>query len=156
MEPTRPNTLEIVSSNKNYVGVYLTNGTNWYDARLYCQREFGTDLASIHTESQNTEAASVVYQAGYLQGAWIGLNDILNESIFIWSDNTSFNYSSWHPDEPNNLGDEDCGEINFDTFGKWNDERCYDLRHWFICNYEHISYINKLYIFVCMCKFLIV
>ena len=44
----------------NYIGVYSgANGISWQDAREYCIEEFGTDLASIHSETQNIDAGNV-------------------------------------------------------------------------------------------------
>ena len=44
----------------NYIGIYAgINGITWYNARTYCINTFGTDLASIHSSNQNTDASNV-------------------------------------------------------------------------------------------------
>ena len=51
---------------------------------------------------------------------------------FLWVDHTELNFTNWAPGEPNNKGDEHCGEIHSDT-GVWNDMNCESNRLSFIC-----------------------
>ena len=55
---------------------------------------------------------------------WIGLNDRRKENVFVWSDGTPYNksiYSNWYPNEPNDIGGEDCVEL---FLAQWNDNSC--------------------------------
>ncbi|MEL6182205.1 MAG: lectin-like protein [Myxococcota bacterium] len=40
-------------------------------------------------------------------------------------------YTNWGSGEPNNSGNEDCGELRLDT-GQWNDKEC-DTVQPFVC-----------------------
>ena len=97
-------------------------GLNWENARRDCHG-YGGDLVSIASQSE----MSFVYNKSsnvWTQHYWIGLNDRLNESLFVWSDGTPYNasvYSNWGPMEPNNQKGEDCVEL-YRT--GWNDADC--------------------------------
>jgi hypothetical protein len=54
---------------------------------------------------------------------WIGLNDIAEESSFVWTSGASFAFDVWQPGEPNDYQKEDCVEVNADTW-TWNDFDC--------------------------------
>ena len=97
-------------------------GLNWDNARSYCL-SYGGDLASVSNKSEMDFIANKTSKAG-IGDFWIGLNDRRKENVFVWSDGTPYNksiYNNWYPDEPNNLGGEDCVEL-FKT--QWNDESC--------------------------------
>ena len=102
----------------------------WHEARQRCQAFFG-ELASIGSKQDEERIKRLI--SGFSHGAvfWIGLNDIEIQERFVWSDGTSYSYSSWNDGEPNNLGNEDC--INTDTSMKWNDALC-GLREFFACS----------------------
>ena len=97
-------------------------GLNWENARRDCL-SYGGDLVSIASQSE----MSFVYNKSskvWAQPYWIGLNDRLNESQFVWSDGTPYNasvYSNWHPGEPNDQNGEDCVEL---LRTGWNDAIC--------------------------------
>ena len=57
--------------------------------------------------------------------AWIGLNDLEQESIWKWSDGTPLSLANWMDLQPNNWGstDEDCVGMVL-TSGKWGDTPC--------------------------------
>ncbi|XP_006902731.1 PREDICTED: CD209 antigen-like protein 2-like [Elephantulus edwardii] len=61
--------------------------------------------------------------------AWIGLSDHHNEGAWHWVDNTKPQVSFWNDGEPNNVGDEDCVELNNNG---WNDNKCTAENFW-IC-----------------------
>lgn len=75
---------------------------------------------------ENIFAYSVV-TTGNAKWAWIGLNDIVSETKFVWSaDNFFVNFTNWNREEPNNglnyEEDEDCVYIGFNS--TWNDSPC--------------------------------
>ena len=97
-------------------------GLNWENARRDCLG-YGADLVSIASQSEMNFVYSKSSKV-WTQHYWIGLNDRLNESLFVWSDGTPYNasvYSNWHPMEPNNQKGEDCVEL-YRT--GWNDANC--------------------------------
>nr|XP_039268231.1 CD209 antigen-like protein E [Styela clava] len=60
---------------------------------------------------------------------WIGLNDIEREGVWVWSDGnilTDIRSIPWRNGEPNNDGNEDCGEYLWRTTDDGvNDTECY-------------------------------
>jgi hypothetical protein len=99
----------------------------WSDAREYC-RTRGGDLATI----ANSDESSTVVRAlnefgGPVINAWIGLNDIAQESSFTWVDGSPTvyrNFLAWQPDSNRGAGDENCIEMNKNEGWKWNDLLC--------------------------------
>ena len=65
---------------------------------------------------------------------WIGLNDIANEGSFIYnSDQSSISWENWRNGQPNNVaGGQDCVAANNNGNGKWDDDKCDDLKS-FVC-----------------------
>ena len=102
----------------SYLTYVPTVGT-WAAGRAACQ-SLGGDLASIHSAAENDAVRAVV---PHTTAAWIGATDAVSEGTWRWSDGTPWDYSNWSPGEPNNQGDEDCGEAYADHPG-WNDMPC--------------------------------
>ncbi|XP_074624200.1 uncharacterized protein LOC141882148 isoform X4 [Acropora palmata] len=97
-------------------------GLNWDNARSYCL-SYGGDLVSVSNKSEMDFINSHKSKAGR-EYFWIGLNDRRKENVFVWSDGTPYNksiYSNWYPNEPNNMGDEDCVDLHPT---QWNDNSC--------------------------------
>lgn len=115
----------------NYILVpYVQNYTS---AKQYCFQEFGTQLASIHNDAQNTEASDLCAYSGYdNMPCWIGLTDLNVENEWLWEDESELTYTNWNIGEPNNIGSEDCVEI-LNNNQKWNDAECGDYR-FILCN----------------------
>uniref|UniRef100_A0A8B9Q0T2 C-type lectin domain-containing protein n=1 Tax=Apteryx owenii TaxID=8824 RepID=A0A8B9Q0T2_APTOW len=68
---------------------------------------------------------------------WIGLNDILSELNFVWTDRSAVFYTNWAPDCPKFiepvLPQSATGKYcHADDTGKWSDEECYQSRR-YIC-----------------------
>ena len=98
-------------------------GLSWEDARRTCLNYSG-DLVSVANKSEMDFIYNQVIQHGKFEIYWIGLNDRRNESVFVWSDGTSFNgsvYNSWYPGEPNDRTGEDCVGLYLSI---WNDNGC--------------------------------
>ncbi|XP_077993136.1 lymphocyte antigen 75-like [Glandiceps talaboti] len=70
--------------------------SNWYDALDYC-REMGADLASFHSEE---EEYFVIQQTGQSQSVWLGMNDIEEDGVYVWSDGSNVTYVNWAVGEP--------------------------------------------------------
>jgi len=98
-----------------YVGTYMT----WDNAKNYCVSQGGR-LANILNETQNQSVKSVIPSGG---SAWIGANDISSEGSWSWHNGGSLAYGAWRGGEPNNSGDEDCGNMG-QSDGLWNDWGC--------------------------------
>lgn len=64
---------------------------------------------------------------------WIGLNDMMTEGMYVWTDGWPVTFTSWRPHEPNDLNHEDCTELfvkqdDHLADGFWNDKACTSLR----------------------------
>ena len=82
------------------------------DAQLACENIYGTDLASIHSDADQKEAALLCELSNTSSGCWIGLYNADNTAryyTFYWNDETIFDYGSsfdqdpWKKGNPNNL-----------------------------------------------------
>ncbi|XDV16182.1 hypothetical protein PO909_016009 [Leuciscus waleckii] len=101
---------------------------NWSESRQYC-RDRGADLMIINTEVKQRFITSLVKER-----VWIGLSDSETEGIMKWVDNSALNQGFWDSGEPNNLGNEDCIELDpgRDRMNNWNDMSCM-FEEKFIC-----------------------
>ena len=98
-----PNIHEYINK---YIGVYIYNNTkNMYDANEYCNNTFGTELATILTNEQNTLAYNSVNNIKnnninfIITKAWIGINNITNFDEFDWQDGRDSNtsgFTNWY------------------------------------------------------------
>ncbi|XP_072526434.1 uncharacterized protein [Salminus brasiliensis] len=105
-----------------------TEKTNWSESREDCRKR-GVDLVIINSRKEHEFIAS---QLGSDQ-AWIGLSDIKNEGQWEWVDGSALTTGYWMKNEPNNQGNEDCGEILGPQANKvWNDRPCSYSQRW-IC-----------------------
>ncbi|NXS81839.1 MRC1 protein, partial [Erpornis zantholeuca] len=112
----------------------------WSTARRICI-SLGGDLASIPNEQ--VQAFLTYHLKDVSSDPWIGLNDMLSELNFVWSDGSSLSYTNWAKGSPKvgepvlypslrldgqNLLQFDCVTLKrgpADDTGKWNDEACY-------------------------------
>ncbi|XP_029108920.1 perlucin-like protein [Scleropages formosus] len=102
----------------------------WSDAQADCEGK-GSNLMSIldiHERTWlRTQLGSNIY--------WIGLNDIVSEGVWEWSDGSVYYpyLSYWKSGQPDNWDDnEDCGQAQGESNGQWNDEPC-NTRRRYIC-----------------------
>eukprot|EP01084_Bolivina_argentea_P148204 259149_1 len=119
----------IVISNSEY---YLrTELLIWKDHEALCSFYYGSNLASIHNNSQN-EMAKTLCPASTESNCWIGLNDRKIQMQFNWTDETKFDFGiningqmyPWGtPNQPDNYqGQQDCCIIDNDFL--WRDTEC--------------------------------
>ena len=102
----------------------------WGLARAVCQAQ-GGDLAWLDDPEQNFavwRAAKESFARHWL----IGLNDRDAEEEYRWADGRATSFLHWHWPEPNNVGDEDCGELGGQADSGWNDINCATPRP-FLC-----------------------
>ena len=121
------------------------NTYNWYDAKDYCMRHFGSSLASIHSHDDFNHLQSLIHTGNGYADSWIGLNDIESTCNYQWSDGSINDYMiNWrHEDnfvEPNHSynkqykDEQHCAayHINFQCF---IDSFCqFDTYNQFCCN----------------------
>ena len=109
---------------ENHVGDYIIvhdpdASRDWFSAEDYCETNFGTKLASLHSQDDYDAIENgLVVTSGVC--TWIGLNDINNEAgsdgtisaTWEYTDGTNYDWElPWYPGEPSpNAGgrDNDC------------------------------------------------
>ncbi|XP_056340554.1 macrophage mannose receptor 1-like isoform X3 [Oenanthe melanoleuca] len=120
----------------------------WSTGRRVCM-SLGGNLASIPNEQ--VQAFLTYHLKDASNDLWIGLNDILSELNFVWSDGSAVSYTNWakdspqlvehvlydslHPEGGRYLQQFDCVSLKrgpADDTGKWNNEECYSYRG-YIC-----------------------
>ena len=105
----------------------LTDQKNYLDSMISCTLE-GAVLASIGSESEQSTMYSMVGS----EGVWTGLNDILDEGVYAWTDSALLDYTNWNNGQPNNRdGNQHCVFMRGQD-GKWDDIVCKRLEP-FIC-----------------------
>ena len=104
-----------------------TKKKTWYEAREDCQTK-KADLLSVHNKNESN-ILHMIYG-----DFWIGLNDIDNEGMFVWTDGSKTDFLSWNTNEPTNgNGNEDCTH-SYAKLETWNDAECS----------EKLSYVCKM------------
>eukprot|EP01084_Bolivina_argentea_P030528 56540_1 len=71
--------------------ILQTQMLSWSDSEQLCIWNYGRHLASIHDTTQNNDANKIFSMTNV---AWIGLNDIVVEGEFVWSDGTEFDFGT--------------------------------------------------------------
>ena len=128
-----------------------TKSMTWSFSRLACQaigkQLAGTlptgavvDLASVHSPKDHVILAQAMKantpSTMNVSNYWIGLHDRTVENHFVWSDNTTVDYTAWSNGQPDNWRrKEDCGEIKPPYGYLFNDAGC-DNQQPFICGFS--------------------
>jgi hypothetical protein len=95
-------------------------GLSWKHAQDKCAA-MGMALVTLDDPAENAAVFSLASAVG-AEDAWIGLNDLSVEGQFTWTNGGAF-FGGFCPGEPNQQGDEDCGQF-FTAAGCWNDADC--------------------------------
>uniref|UniRef100_A0A8C3LHA1 Lymphocyte antigen 75 n=1 Tax=Chrysolophus pictus TaxID=9089 RepID=A0A8C3LHA1_CHRPC len=115
----------------------LQKKLTWYDAVRECKQNM-SDLASVHSESQQLFLEDIVKQDGY--PLWLGLSiHDGSKANFEWSDGSSFDYFPWELENSNVT--ENC--VLLDTKGSWNRAKCTSVAEGAIC-YKRQSEQNQV------------
>nr|XP_002738803.1 PREDICTED: SCO-spondin-like [Saccoglossus kowalevskii] len=121
-----------------------TTPETWYNAKNICEDKGGR-LAVLNEASVFNLVRQFIFNNGYdddvKHGFWFGLNDLVNESEFVWSDNTTLldgDYTMWARKQPSGgirpLGDQDCVQMWKKRAFRWDDTNC-AARKGYICEY---------------------
>lgn len=109
---------------------------NWYDAYKTCD-SMGGHLVTITSEEEQTFVESYMNSLSFNSRAWIGAYS--DGQKWQWVTDEEYEYTNWYPGMPDcgTNGTEFFGEINYETFGKWNDlPPCYTGKLFLICEWE--------------------
>ena len=103
----------------------------WCEAEGWCLHNYGRYLASIRNHSQQMDARTMCNG----NACWIGATCQFGvHGDWVWSDNTTWNYTYWNstgePNSEDGGNDEDCvllgaggdGDIGIKVLGKLNKE----------------------------------
>ena len=94
-------------------------------------------MASVNTDAIEDYVVDELKRRG-LGTTWFGGNDIEEEGVWKWTDNTPWDnsvntpweFTDWAPREPNDLdGNQDCLQIN----RSWDDAGCF-VNKPFVCS----------------------
>ena len=129
---------------------FVNSRAKWEIALKSCESENAV-LVTIDIADENNFVGSLSNNA-----FWIGLNDISQESHFVWVSSSRSAYHHWFKGEPNNLADEDCVHMSASAVTYWNDLSCTSsipyvcekgqrsLRHYYI---GFTPCVMKMYLF---------
>ncbi|KAL7854318.1 hypothetical protein AOLI_G00211620 [Acnodon oligacanthus] len=113
---------------------FSSSTKTWHDALDDCQSKHShlMSIRNIHERLWvSTQIGSTIY--------WIGLNDIVSEGNWEWSDGSVYYpyLAYWREGQPDNHNDnEDCGQVDGNSNGRWNDEHCTAQRP-YICKRDN-------------------
>lgn len=109
--------------------LFFSAPLNWTSAQSACLGVSG-NLVSVTDQAEQTLVGGL---AGMVPGntpdIWMGANDQVTETSFLWVDATAFTYTNWRSGEPNDNGPngtgEDCILIEGDNAAReWDDRSC--------------------------------
>lgn len=94
-----------------------TQPLSWTQAQAQAE-SLGGNLVTVNSAEEHAWLSSVFGN----ERLWIGLNDVNTEGEFVWASGEPVTYTNWADGRPNDLGDEDFVEMNFDPVSaNWND-----------------------------------
>ncbi|KAJ8036748.1 Macrophage mannose receptor 1 [Holothuria leucospilota] len=102
----------------------ITTPMNFSQAQVTCEDRLA-NLASVVDGYEEGFVETLLFQNN-LESAWIGLNDVKDEGMFVWTDTWPVWYTNWGHDEPSRGEGEGCVALNSD--GTWNDTVCSEER----------------------------
>ena len=101
-------------------------------AKIQCESD-GAFLAIPRSEAENDYIADLIPN----KNIWIGINDIVQDGVFVAVDGSDITYTNWDSGEPNNYGgNEDAVIIRVGHTKRqkaWNDSSKYN-RERFVCS----------------------
>ena len=101
---------------------HVDDNINWNQAEDCCVA-WGGHLASIHSYDDNILLNGIRNRDRY---TWIGLSDTANDSVYVWTDGTPFDYNNLATNQPNHIDGESCFYFNGTTSEEipWGDYYC--------------------------------
>lgn len=94
------------------------------------------ELTNLNIANEAIERGIIPVPDGATAGFWFGINDIDQENHFVYTshEDQPLNWTNWNLEhnEPDDLGNEDCGEIGRFSNAEWNDLDC-DWELTYVC-----------------------
>ncbi|KAG7233538.1 hypothetical protein INR49_006889 [Caranx melampygus] len=104
---------------------YIPKPMSWAKAERNCE-SIGANLASVHSIEDYHQLQWLIMNAAHEQKQiWIGGSDAQEDTVWLWSDGSSFHYTNWCSGEPNNSKmRQDCLQMNHSAQKCWDDLQC--------------------------------
>ena len=100
--------------------MFVSTSLNFDDARTFCHQHGGI----VFEERWGWHYTG---NPGGIGNYWLGIHDKDTEGTFVFdSDDKSISTNRWANGEPNNIGGEDCVEVDVESDKLWNDVPCTD------------------------------
>ncbi len=96
---------------------FVANEANFWPEAETIAQSFGGHLVTINDAAENEFVRTLTTST-----IWIGLNDLDQEGILVWTSGDPVTYTNWAPGEPNNNNNEDVVEMSAIS-GLWNDAK---------------------------------
>ena len=127
-QPSTPTkTLFNVEEYNGHYYAVIDNGMNWLDADEYC-RKLGGHLATINSSAEQKFVQGIVFVQGKRNCYWLGgYQSLVKGDKWFWVDGTTFNYTNWAVDQPDNLKEtalmmyRNPNPLSESALGEWND-----------------------------------
>ncbi|XP_025096403.1 low affinity immunoglobulin epsilon Fc receptor-like [Pomacea canaliculata] len=115
--------------------VVLDRVVTWLSAREFCEA-VGGHLVEVESADENNFLLNMLKTHG-VTGAWIGLEDIIEEGRFVWTTSQKeASFTNWSTGEPDDLQGQDCVWMtNTSPFtpGAWDDADCASYQVHAVC-----------------------
>jgi len=124
----------LVQGNNNCYKLVRT-AKSWQAAEAQCMSE-GGHLASIHNAFENSALSTLAAGANPSANTWIGLNNMANPSMFMWTDGTNTMYMNWGSGQPMSPSQMHCVQQagkSTSSPGQWMTGDC-SMAMQFVCN----------------------
>jgi len=110
--------------NNTCIWAHAVYAYTWAEAQEAC-RARSMELASVHSAEENRFMWDLinVYNEVYA-ASWIGFTDADIETIFVWTDGTTVDYTNWSSGQPSSGYTEDCTDMSSGNDGQWWDKDC--------------------------------
>ncbi|KAM7366615.1 hypothetical protein PAMP_016038 [Pampus punctatissimus] len=102
---------------------YIPRSMSWAQAEKNCQ-SMGANLASVHSADEYHHLQKIIVTFTHSYGeTWIGGSDAEQESVWLWSDGSPFNYRHCGGFDNYN-GRQHCLQMNYGANNCWDDQMC--------------------------------
>jgi len=122
-------------------------GVSWANGQSYCQKKYGTDLATVDTAEKQKQIDDVYLSDNNYYAVWIGL--YANGGKYSFKDGTQINgYTNWKPGFPRSSASGRCvmnygknNPVNVGWYG-WADWSCGENSANYVCNKADVGTAN--------------
>jgi len=129
---------------KNYF--HMTNTPlNYEQGKEECAKKNGSSLARVMNQEENDAIAAFIPKEDPIVGVLIGANDIDTENTFYFTgpngeSSLKLEWWNWNkPNEPNNVGNEDCVALKASKGWRWIDTKCARVKFPVLCQWTRAA-----------------